>query len=70
MPMADNSQAPAIITLTTDFGEGSRYVAAMKGVILSINPNVRIVDLTHVIPHQDIRTGAVILAEHPSERVI
>jgi S-adenosyl-L-methionine hydrolase (adenosine-forming) len=61
--MADNSPAPAIITLTTDFGEGSRYVAAMKGVILSINPNVRIVDLTHVIPHQDIRAGAIILAE-------
>jgi S-adenosyl-L-methionine hydrolase (adenosine-forming) len=61
--MADNTQSPAIITLTTDFGEGSRYVAAMKGVILSINPDARIVDLTHVIPHQDIRTGAVILAE-------
>jgi hypothetical protein len=61
--MADNSQAPVIITLTTDFGEGSRYVAAMKGVILSINRNVRIVDLTHVIPHQDIRAGAIILAE-------
>ena len=28
-----------IITLTTDFGVGSPYVAAMKGVILSINPD-------------------------------
>ena len=37
--MADDSQPPAIITLTTDFGDGSRYVAAMKGVILSINPH-------------------------------
>ncbi len=61
--MAKNSPSPAIITLTTDFGAGSRYVAAMKGVILSINPRVEIVDLSHVVPHQDIRTGAIVLAE-------
>jgi S-adenosylmethionine hydrolase len=61
--MSTDSQRPAIITLTTDFGAGSRYVAAMKGVILSINPNARIVDLSHVVPHQDIRTGAIVLAE-------
>lgn len=52
-----------LITLTTDFGEGSPYVAAMKGVILSINPHVRIVDVTHSIPPQDIRRGAMVLAE-------
>jgi S-adenosylmethionine hydrolase len=61
--MAKQSSPPAIITLTTDFGAGSRYVAAMKGVILSINPNAQIVDVSHVIPHQDIRTGAIVLAE-------
>lgn len=52
-----------IITLTTDFGEGSRYVAVVKGVILSINPGVRLVDLSHAIPPQDIRTGAIVLDE-------
>jgi S-adenosylmethionine hydrolase len=52
-----------LLTLTTDFGEGSPYVAAMKGVILSINPAVRIVDLTHAIPPQDIRRGAIVLDE-------
>jgi S-adenosyl-L-methionine hydrolase (adenosine-forming) len=57
------TQPPAIITLTTDFGAGSRYVAAMKGVILSINPHARLIDLSHVIPPQDIRTGAIVLAE-------
>jgi S-adenosylmethionine hydrolase len=61
--MAAKRQPPAIITLTTDFGEGSRYVPAMKGVILSINPEARIVDVTHSIPPQDIRCGANILAE-------
>jgi S-adenosylmethionine hydrolase len=52
-----------IITLTTDFGEGSPYVAAMKGVILSINPAATIVDLAHTIPPQDIRQGAIALAD-------
>ena len=49
------------ITLTTDFGTGSPYVAAMKGVILSINPAANIVDLTHEIPAQDVSRGAVVL---------
>ena len=53
----------SIITLTTDFGTGSPYVAAMKGVILSINPAATIVDLTHAIPAQDIRHAAVVLEE-------
>jgi S-adenosyl-L-methionine hydrolase (adenosine-forming) len=61
--MAAKTPSPAIITLTTDFGPGSRYVAAMKGVILSINPRVQLVDLSHAIPHQDIRAGAIVLAE-------
>jgi S-adenosylmethionine hydrolase len=56
------SDAP-IITLTTDFGEGSPYVAAMKGVILSINTHAHIVDVTHAIGPQDVRRGAVVLDE-------
>ena len=50
-----------IITLTTDFGTGSPYVAAMKGVILSINPEVTLVDLTHDVRPQDVRQGAMVL---------
>ncbi|MEX0613847.1 MAG: SAM-dependent chlorinase/fluorinase [Pirellulales bacterium] len=61
--MAKDPKSPAIITLTTDFGGGSRYVAAMKGVILSINPQAQLIDLSHAVPHQDIRTGAIVLAE-------
>jgi len=53
----------SIITLLTDFGTGSPYVAAMKGVILSINPAVTIIDLTHAIPAQDIREGAAVLED-------
>lgn len=52
-----------IVTLTTDFGVGSPYVAAMKGVILSLAPETCLVDLTHAIPPQDIRAGALALAQ-------
>src|SRR5580704_19130043 len=43
-----------LVTLTTDFGAGSIYVAAVKGVLLSLNPHLQIVDLTHDIRPQDI----------------
>lgn len=54
---------PPVITLTTDFGPSSPYVAAMKGVILSINPAATIVDVTHGVPPQNIRAGAIVLEE-------
>jgi S-adenosylmethionine hydrolase len=50
-----------VITLTTDFGADSPYVAAMKGVILSTNPNVHIVDLSHQIPPQDVHYACFFL---------
>ncbi len=49
-----------IYTLTTDFGPGE-YVAAMKGVLLSIDPEAAIVDLDNNIRPQDIRHGAYVL---------
>ena len=52
------NEPPRIITLTTDFGTSDAYVGIMKGVILSINPNARVVDLTHAIPPQDIYEAA------------
>lgn len=50
-----------IITLTTDFGLNDHYTGAMKGVIYSINPDAKIVDITHNIPPQDVFRGAFIL---------
>src|SRR5689334_6880379 len=55
--------AQPIITLTTDFGSRSPFVAAVKGVILSINPEARLVDLSHEIPPYDIRHAAFFLAD-------
>jgi S-adenosylmethionine hydrolase len=51
-----------IITLLSDFGTRDPYVAAMKGVILSIQPEAILVDLTHEVPPQDIVAGAFLLA--------
>lgn len=52
-----------IITLTTDFGLKDAYVAQMKGVILSINGDANIVDVTHEIPPQDVGRAALLIAE-------
>jgi len=53
---------PPLVTLTTDFGERSPYVAVMKGVLLSINPAARVIDLSHHIRPQDIRHTDYFLA--------
>lgn len=52
----------AIITLLTDFGLQDEYVAVMKGVILSINRSVDIVDITHNITRHDIRQAALTIS--------
>ncbi len=52
-----------IITLLTDFGEkGQHYVASLKGVILSINPRVTIVDISHSISSFSITETQYIIA--------
>jgi S-adenosyl-L-methionine hydrolase (adenosine-forming) len=55
------SHFPPLITLLTDFGTADYFVGAMKGVILSINPQARIVDLTHEVAAQDIAAAAFTL---------
>ena len=50
-----------LISLLTDFGTADYYVGAVKGAILSVNPDAVIVDITHEIPAQDIETGAFTL---------
>jgi S-adenosylmethionine hydrolase len=53
---------PGIITLTTDFGIGGPYVAAVKGVLLEMAPGVQIVDVCHTISPQNILEGGFVLA--------
>jgi S-adenosylmethionine hydrolase len=50
-----------LITLTTDFGTADGYVGAMKGVILGIAPDARLVDISHEIAPQNVRQAAYVL---------
>jgi len=52
-----------IITLLTDFGIKDPYVGIMKGVVLGLNPNATIVDLTHQIEPGDITQAAHVMGE-------
>jgi S-adenosyl-L-methionine hydrolase (adenosine-forming) len=51
-----------ILTLTTDFGLGGPYVAAVKGILLGLAPGTQIVDVCHTISPQNILEGAFVLA--------
>ncbi|MGA2509717.1 MAG: SAM-dependent chlorinase/fluorinase [Candidatus Acidiferrales bacterium] len=55
--------ARPIITLTTDYGTNDHLVGVMKGVILSINPEVQIVDITHGVLAHDILDGALTIGQ-------
>ncbi len=50
-----------LITLLTDFGNSDYFVSAVKGVILTANPQTRIVDITHDIHPQDVEAAAFTL---------
>jgi len=50
-----------LVTLTTDFGAGSPYVAAMKGALLTVNAAVHLVDLSHTLPPQNLRAASFFL---------
>jgi S-adenosyl-L-methionine hydrolase (adenosine-forming) len=52
-----------VITLTTDFGLADHFVGVMKGVILSIHPEVELVDISHQVDSYDVTGGALTLAQ-------
>ncbi|TAG97519.1 MAG: hypothetical protein EAZ09_12110 [Oscillatoriales cyanobacterium] len=62
-----------IITLLTDFGLSDVYVGVIKGTIAQINPQVKVIDITHDIPAQNIAAGRFCLmnayAYFPTETV-
>ena len=65
--------AQRLITFTTDFGLDDHYVGAMKGVILSINPAARMVDICNSVQSFDVLDGALTIVQayryFPSETV-
>lgn len=50
-----------VITLTTDLGHRDFYQAALKGSIISLLPEVRLVDITHEIPSFNIQHAAFVI---------
>jgi S-adenosylmethionine hydrolase len=52
-----------IITLTTDFGLTDHFVGTIKGVILSISPEIEIVDISHSVQAFDVLDGALTIAQ-------
>jgi S-adenosyl-L-methionine hydrolase (adenosine-forming) len=53
--------SPPIITFTTDFGLKDAYVGIMKGVVLAIAPETRLIDLSHEIEPHNVAEGAFVL---------
>jgi S-adenosylmethionine hydrolase len=51
------------VSFTTDYGLSDGFVAACHGVIARIAPSVRLIDVSHEIPPQQVRTGAEVLAQ-------
>jgi S-adenosylmethionine hydrolase len=59
---AANAAAPSI-ALLTDFGYRDHYAGVMRGVIASIAPDARVIDITHGIPPQSVIAAALALRE-------
>ena len=56
------SSAP-VLTVTTDCGLRDDFVAAIKGVILSVNPEIKLVDISNLVPPQDVFTAGFTLGK-------
>ena len=48
----------SLVVFTTDFGLSDAYSGVIKGVALTINPNLRFIDLTHQISPQNVAQGS------------
>lgn len=62
-----------IVTFTTDFGLQDHYVGTMKGVVLNINPEAGLVDISHSVQPFDVLDGALTITQayryFPSETI-
>src|SRR5579863_8616546 len=63
MKRGSSKESSPPIALLTDFGYRDHYVGAMKGVIATIAPDARVIDVTHGIPPQSVTAGAIALAQ-------
>jgi S-adenosylmethionine hydrolase len=52
---------PPIITFLSDYGYQDDFVGVCHGVIATICPEARVIDITHGLPRHDVMAGALIL---------
>ena len=64
---ASSAHAEPVIGLFTDYGWEDPYVAQLKGVILTINPNAHLLDITHTVSPFNIADGAYLLDQCAEE---
>jgi len=50
-------------TLTTDYGLTDGFAAMLHGVLAVNAPHARVIDVTHLVPPQDVTRGARLLAQ-------
>jgi S-adenosylmethionine hydrolase len=62
LPLTAWPDPPHPIAILSDFGQADGYVGILKGAIASVNTAIPIIDLTHDIPPQDVRSGRFVLA--------
>jgi S-adenosylmethionine hydrolase len=60
--MSARGEAAPLITFLSDYGRSDEFVGVCHGVIARRCPQARVIDLTHEIPPQDVRQGALVLA--------
>jgi S-adenosylmethionine hydrolase len=51
-----------VITFLSDYGLQDDFVGVCHGVIAMLCPEARVIDITHGVPRQDVRVGAIVLA--------
>ena len=56
-------QKSHIVTLLTDFGLEDHVVAVMKAIMLEVNPDLKFIDISHMVPRHDIASGAFVLGQ-------
>jgi S-adenosylmethionine hydrolase len=66
-PAADSTPAQPLLCLFTDYGWDDAYVAQMKGAILTIDPDARLVDLNHTVSPFNVMEGSYLLAQSAAE---
>ena len=52
-----------VVTFLTDFGYQDGSVGIMKGIILEVNRDIKMVDISHEIPQHDVRSAAFVIGQ-------